>query len=374
MLRIGVNALYLLPGEVGGTEIYLRNVLQALASVDSVNQYFIFRNRETGADLTPPNLNFHDCPQPVNARLRPARIAFEQTLFLRSLSRFKLDVLFNAGFTVPLLYRRPMVTVFHDLQYKRHPELFRSWDLPFWKILLPASAARSSRIIALSSAVKNDLETFYPATHGRISIVPHGVEPAFVEIARRREATPPQEPILLAVSTLHPHKNLDRLLEAFARIRNARPGWKLYLTGLKGFEAPRIEALRRELGLEKDVVITGWIPRADLYDLFARARGFVYPSRFEGFGIPVLEALAAGIPVACSRLPSLEEIAGDAARFFDPNDLEKMTRALLELTTDNSNPQHQIEQGRLRASRFTWESSARALIEIFTKIAGAHAP
>src|ERR1700678_45449 len=116
-LRIGVNALYLIPGKVGGTEIYLRNVLEALASVDPTNEYFIFRNKETGDDLTPRVTNFRDCPLAVSGENRVARILYEQLIFPGALRKNRIDVLFNAGFTAPWLWPGPMVTVFHDLQY-----------------------------------------------------------------------------------------------------------------------------------------------------------------------------------------------------------------------------------------------------------------
>ena len=365
MLRIGVNALYLIPGEVGGTEIYLRNILRALAAIDAQNEYFIFRNSETGPDLVPAQANFNDCPQPVNARFRPARILFEQTRFPWRVSRLRLDVLFNAGFTAPVLYPGPMVTVFHDLQYKRHPEFFRAWDLPFWKILLPASAARSRYIVVPSTDVKSDIEESYRFAPSRVVHIPHGVEPEFFEIAKCRRLTPPSESILLCVSTLHPHKNLETMLQAFSQFRKANPEWKLYIAGLKGFDAGRIEDLRRQLDLENDLVITGWIAREALYDLFTRAQALIYPSRFEGFGMPVAEAMAAGLPVVCSNIPPLIEIAGDAARFFDPNNPNDLVDALHEITTNAQLRETLIQCGRARAESFDWKAAAHRLLALF---------
>src|SRR5580704_16100880 len=122
MLRIGVNALYLIPGGVGGTEIYLRNLLKALASIDARNEYVVFTNRETGRDLVPQQPNFTHAPQPVRASFRPARILWEQLVLPSSVRRHRIDVMFNPGFTAPLRCGCPMVTVFHDLQHKWHPE------------------------------------------------------------------------------------------------------------------------------------------------------------------------------------------------------------------------------------------------------------
>jgi glycosyltransferase involved in cell wall biosynthesis len=356
-LRIGVNALYLIPGKVGGTEIYLRNVLKALASIDSTNEYFIFRNKETGDDLTPRATHFQDCPLPVSGENRAARILYEQLIFPFALRKNRIDVLFNAGFTAPLLWPGPMVTVFHDLQYKRHPEYFRWFDLPFWRTLLPASAARSRKIVVPSEAVKTDIAEFYPSAWARTEVIPHGVEAAFSEIANAREP----QPFILSVSTLHPHKNMDGLLQAFAIFHRQHPDWRLRIAGLKGFEAQRIEALAADLC---SVDITGWIPRADLYELFRTASAFVYPSRFEGFGIPVLEAMAAGLPVACSRIPALMEVADDAVRFFDPDSVDDMASALEDITTNEDLRSRLRAAGLARSRAFSWEKSAHRLIEV----------
>src|ERR1700704_1069979 len=139
-MRIGVNALYLIPGAVGGTEIYLRNLLRALAEIDSANEYFIFSNRETDEDLAPHQANFQFVQQPVRATIRPARILWEQTLLPLGVAARQVDVLLNPGFTAPIVCGCPQVTVFHDMQHKRHPEHFRWFDLPFWNFLLFWSA------------------------------------------------------------------------------------------------------------------------------------------------------------------------------------------------------------------------------------------
>ena len=157
MIRIGVNALYLIPGGVGGTEIYLRNLLNALAGIDSENQYIVFTNRETGSGLVPDRPNFLHAPQSVRASFRPARILWEQLVLPFAARRHQLNVLFNPGFTAPLVCGCPMVTVFHDLQHKRHPEYFRWFDLPFWNFFVWASARRSRGAIAVSVATHDDL-------------------------------------------------------------------------------------------------------------------------------------------------------------------------------------------------------------------------
>jgi glycosyltransferase involved in cell wall biosynthesis len=352
MKRIGVNALYLIPGGVGGTEIYLRELLGALARLDANNEYFIFTNLETGADLVPKQANFHWKPQAIHAKWRPARILWEQIVLPLEASRYRLDVMFNPGFTAPMLAPCACVTVFHDLQHKRHPEYFRWFDRPFWRLLLWASAHRSRTLIAVSEATGEDLSRYYPFTKGRVVVIPHGVSDAFFMLGRSRT-----EPYLLCVSTLHPHKNLERLIRAYAQ--KARE-FKLVIAGMRGFHSDALDRLIAELGCGDSVRLTGWIPREELMALFEKARAFVYPSTFEGFGMPVLEAMAAGIPVACSDIPPLKEVAGDAALFFDPLDEDALAAAIERIMDDEALRQKLAQAGSKRARDFTWTRAALA--------------
>jgi glycosyltransferase involved in cell wall biosynthesis len=343
-MRIGVNALYLIPGGVGGTEIYLRNLLAALAAADHENEYVVFTNRETGPDLVPAAANFRVAQQPVKAKNRPWRILWEQTGLVAAARREWTDVMFNPGFTCPLVGGPPNVTVFHDLQHLRHPENFRWFDLPFWRLLLAGAARRSRALIAVSEATRDDLRRYY----GReATVVHHGVERAFFEIAGERSP----ERFLLCVSTLHPHKNLERLIRAFDV-----PDMRLVITGLRGFHTQAIERLIAARGLDGRITLTGWIPRQELYRLYRRAWAFVYPSTFEGFGMPVLEAMAAGLPVACSSIPTLREIAGETVRYFDPESEADIAVALRALAAGQPRG---TEAAQARAAEFTWERAAR---------------
>jgi glycosyltransferase involved in cell wall biosynthesis len=349
-MRIGVNALYLIPGGVGGTEIYLRFLLGALAEVDQVNEYVVFTNRETGAGLLPGAPNFFLAPQPVRALFRPGRLLWEQTAL--PLAARGLDVLFNPGFTAPVLCRCPQVTVFHDLQHKRHPEYFRWFELPFWRLSLWAAAHRSERLIAVSQETRRDLLRFYRLPEAKIHVVEHGVDPRCFELAARRAP----EPFLLCVSTLHPHKGLVPLISAFAKLK---PGWRLVIAGHRGFHAQAIERTIADLGAA--VTLTGWIPREKLYELYRTAWAFIYPSTFEGFGLPVLEAMAAGVPTACSAIEPLKTIAGDAAlTFLD------LPSALERILSDEPLRARLAVAGPARAAQYSWRRSAVETLAVLT--------
>jgi glycosyltransferase involved in cell wall biosynthesis len=290
----------------------------------------VYTNRETGTALAPPAVNFLSMPLPVRAASRPARILYEQLRLPGRVRRDKIDVLLNPGFTAPVLASCPQVTVIHDLQHKRHPEYFRWFDLPFWRLLVWAAVRRSERLIAVSAATRDDLARFYGVASDRVAVVEHGVDERFFEIAQLRASAgaPPPEKLLLCVSTLHPHKNIERLVRVFGRLAATRPAWRLVLAGMKGFQTAPVEALIASLGLRDRVVLTGWIPREELYGYYQRAAAFVYPSTFEGFGMPVVEALAAGLPLACSAIEPLRSIVRGAAWLFDPEDEAGMEQAI----------------------------------------------
>jgi glycosyltransferase involved in cell wall biosynthesis len=352
MSAIGVNALYLLPGVVGGTEIYLRELLKALARIDAANEYFVFTNRETGPDLVPAQPNFHWAPQPVRATFRPGRLLWEQTMLPAKAAR--LDVLLNAGFTAPLVCPCPQVSVFHDLQHKRYPQYFSATDLPFWNLFLWIAACRSDRLIAVSAATRDDLTRYYGTGPQAVHIVPHGVDARFFDLDRGRT-----EPFLLCVSAHRPHKNLDRLIRAFVRSGVEE---RLVIAGTTGPETARLHALTAELKAEGRVCLTGWIGRDELFGLYARARAVVFPSLFEGFGMPVLEAMAAGIPVACSDIPPLREVAEESALLFDALKDDDIASAVQRIASDEPLRARLSAIGPVRARPYTWERTARATL------------
>jgi glycosyltransferase involved in cell wall biosynthesis len=272
----------------------------------------------------------------------------------------------NPGFTAPLFCPCPQVTVFHDLQHKLHPEYFRWFDRPFWDFFLFWSAHTSRLVLASSNATGADLLRHYRLPESRVRVAWLGVDPVFFGIARRRAP----EPFLLAVSTLHPHKNLEGLLRAFVKFRAVRPDFRLVVCGLHGFATANVHALRDALGLRGVVDFPGWIPRADVYELYARAWGFIYPTRFEGFGLPILEALAAGVPSACSHIEPLSTIAGGAALNFDPADDDAIAEAMLRIVQDGPLRRHLADAGPPRAAQFSWRATAQATLNALDSACG----
>jgi glycosyltransferase involved in cell wall biosynthesis len=370
--HIGVNALYLLPGEVGGTEIYLRNLLHALAAIDSRNQYFVFTNRETGSALTPGAPNFQTIQNRLPARSRPLRLFWEQTGLALQTFRKKLDVLLNPGFTSPVLSRGGRVTVIHDLQHKHQPENFGLLELQAWNLAVWGATRRSDRIITVSEPSRQDILGTYSLPPSRVVVIAHGVEPGFFSLqenealdrSRIRGLGVPDEPYLLAVSTVHPHKNWLNLLEAYRSLVDAGRPERLVASGVVGKAWKQVHRRVKELGLAERVHFLGWQPRETLLCLFKFTSALVFPSTFEGFGMPVLEALAARVPVVCSDIPVLRELADGAALFFDPAssaDLAGQIRVALE---NEPRRQRLLARGRERALQFSWQRAAEQTLAI----------
>jgi glycosyltransferase involved in cell wall biosynthesis len=356
--RIGVNALYLIPGGVGGTEIYLRNLLQAMAACGNDFEFVLFTNQETGCDLSPSQANFTTAVQPVHATNRIKRILWEQTGLPVEVARHRIDVLFNPGFTAPLLCGCPSVTVFHDMQHKRHPEYFRWFELPFWRLMLFSSAAGSNKLIAVSEATRKDVLRYYPLDSSKIAVVTHGVGEEFFQLDVAGDGD-----YILCVSTLHPHKNLDQLVRAFARLHRDQPSLRLVLAGMRGFHSKELEALITALGLNRAIEITGWIEQSALLELYRHARAFCYPSTFEGFGMPILESLAAGLPTVCAAREPMSWVAGGAAILFDPASDDSLLAALNQALNDTA----VRKLGPPRARQFSWRAAAEATLEVLAQ-------
>jgi glycosyltransferase involved in cell wall biosynthesis len=304
----------------------------------------------------------------VAARIRPARILWEQFVLPAAARRARLEVMLNPGFTAPALCPCPCVTVFHDLQHKRHPEFFRWFDLPFWRLLLWQSAHTSALLLADSEATRADLLRYYQVPERKVRVAPLGVSERFFELGRHR-APDGGPPYVLAISTLHPHKNLDRLVRAFAIFRRSLPEYRLVIAGMYGFYTEPLRKRIAELGLEDCVRLTGWIPQQELDDLYRKAAFFIHPALFEGFGLPVVEALAAGVPAACSNIEPLRSIVADAALTFDPSSEEAIAQAMLRLARDERLREQLSAAGPLRARRFSWKRTAEITLEALREAA-----
>jgi glycosyltransferase involved in cell wall biosynthesis len=356
-VRIGINGLYLIPGGVGGSEIYLRSLVKALGEAASKHEFVLFLAREASHDF--PRSAVKIVTAPVDAVSRPQRLLYEQLRLPSLCDSHAVDVLLNPGFTGPFFPRRPMATVIFDLQFRDHPEFFSAADALGWRFFVGQTIHRSDRIITISDWTRQRLRTHYSVASERVDVIPIGVE----EDLRSVNWTPrEQDRYLLTISTLHPHKNLDTLLRAFAIFAPRQPDIRLIIAGLKGNATEQLLRLRAELGLEARVEFTYWIPRERLRELLEHCWAFVFPSRYEGFGMPVAEALSLGIPAVCSDIPVLDEVAGQAALRFPRDSPQELAAALERISNDVELRNVLHQRGPEQARKFQWPEIARAMI------------
>jgi glycosyltransferase involved in cell wall biosynthesis len=368
-MRVGLNLLYLVPGETGGLETYARRLIPALAAARSDLELIAFVNQET-FDSLPRELD--ETPIEIvlvqtEGRSRLRRVLAEQMVLPRKARSRKLDLLHSLGSTAPARLHMTSVVTVNDVIYALHPEAHTRAMRAGLRILVPLGARRADRLIAISESAAREVADLLTLQRERIDVVHlagRPVGPATSESELRQRFELGSAPVVLSVSARRPHKNLPSLLRAFARLQQQA------VLVLPGYSTPfenDLTALARELGIEERVRFLGWVSEADLEGLYAAAACFVFPSLAEGFGLPVLEAMERGVPVACSNVSSLPEIAGDAVRYFDPLQVDGIAGAMNELLTDRSKADQLARAGVERAAAFSWERAARETIASYER-------
>jgi glycosyltransferase involved in cell wall biosynthesis len=297
----------------------------------------------------------------IGGRSRAQVTVAEQILLPRLARRHGIDLLHSLGTTAPARSRMTSVVTIHDLIYASHPEAHTLAMRAGMRVLVPLAAYGADRVIADSGFAADDISNRLRVPREAIDVVPLGGKPsgsATPEDELRERLGLGSSPLVLSVLARRPHKNLGRLLEAFARVR-AEPPPVLVLPGYRsGFEDELLAGVE-QTGAGDRVRLLGWVSDADLEGLYGAASCFVFPSLAEGFGLPVLEAMERGLPVACARASAIPEVAGDAARYFDPLSTDEIAAAIEELLTNPELAQGLAKAGLARSRGFSWERTAR---------------
>ncbi len=348
---VGISLLTLVPGVVGGSETYARELCRGLARVGELEyRVFLPTIAEDAADgLESRVVRGYPASFSTPGRMRAMASSIVRGGRLRrELGLDELDAVhFPLSVMLPLVSDPPAATTILDLQHEFLPKNFPRWELAYRRALYGASARRSRIVIAISEHARETLVE-------RLSLEPERVRTIHlgVDLERFSPADVPREPFLLYPANAWPHKNHERLFEAVALLRREHRDLRLVLTGEHG-ERPRLRGRRADA-----------CRRTSSSSSTARASALVFPSLYEGFGQPVLEALACACPVACSDLPPLREVAGEAAAYFDPLDPESIAAATLEAIARGG------ASGPERASRFTWDACARKHDAVYREVAG----
>jgi glycosyltransferase involved in cell wall biosynthesis len=373
--RIGINALFLVPGETGGMETYARQLVPALAEALPESELVAFVGPEVRERLgeRPFGASVRVVEAPVPAANRLSRVAAEQLWLPFAARREHIDLLHSLGTTAPGRVSCASVVTVHDVIYATWPEAHTTAMRLGMRVLVPLGLRDADRVVTSAEAAAREIVETLHYPRERIDVVPLGGGLARVQPAPEAEVRARYDlgdaPIVLSVSARRPHKNLPRLLEALAGLR-ADPQPLLVLPGYATEFEPALEARIGELGVASRVRVLGWIPDADLEGLYAAATCFVFPSLAEGFGLPVLEAMERGVPVACSRASSLPEVGGDAVLYFDPLRVDEIGAATERLLTDAGLRRRLAAAGRERARGFSWQRTARETAAVYDRVLG----
>lgn len=351
-VRIALDSTLIRPDRLTGVERYSLALVRGLAEL-APGEIVLFRRPDAPATLT---------SLPVEQHIAPwtSRIPNEQAWLPLAARRAKVDLLHTLAFPTPVLWRGPAAITVHDATRWLHPDSVSLGMRYYYGPLYRQALHRAAAVITVSESSKDDLIRAVGLPRERIHVTPNGVEPIFSQ-ARAPEG--PRTPYLLAVGTLEPRKNLPALLDAFRALRRDGRDLDLVLVGRQGWQHSL------PLGdLAPHVRLTGAVSDAELAALYAGAACFVMPSIYEGFGLPLVEAMASGTPAVASDIAALREVGGDAVRYAPPDDAAALAQTIAAVVDDREGSRERGERARERALRFTWEECARATLEVYRRI------
>ena len=372
-MRIAIDAHSVGTG-LGGNESYATNLIEALAEIDQTNCYTLYVTKREAVERFGnrwPNFSVRSTlPHTPLIRI-PLTLSAE-------LRRNPVDVL-HVQFTAPPFSPCPVVVSIHDLSFEHLPQTFKWRSRKQLRITVRRTARQASQVIALSEYARNDIVKTYQVSPDKISVIPLAAADHFrpirdaEELQRVRQTYGIEGEYMLSVGAIQPRKNLGRLVAAYSHLRGAKPEGKLPKLVLAGKCAWLYDETLRaieELELSDSIILTGYVPESDLPALYSGALCFIYPSYFEGFGLPPLEAMQCGVPVIVGDRTSLPEVVGDAGVLVDPFDVHALAAAIEKVVSDSNLRAKLSVQGLARAKLFEWRETARQTLAVYQKAAG----
>jgi glycosyltransferase involved in cell wall biosynthesis len=372
VIRIAIDA-HAVGAKLGGNESYAVNLIEALAQIDSTNNYTIYVTTNEARDRFStrwPNFKVRSTlPHTPLIRI-PLTLSAE-------LRKHPVDVL-HVQFTAPPFCPCPVVVSIHDLSFEHLPQTFKRRSRTQLRLTVRHSASRAARILSLSQHTRRDIMETYGIDGKRIEAIPLAAPDHFCTVTDKRELQRVRHTYgidgdyILSVGSIQPRKNLARLIKAYGSLRRDYSADKLPKLVLVGKCAWLYDETLRaldETGAKDSVILTGYVPEADLPALYSSALCFVYPSYFEGFGLPPLEAMKCGTPVIVGNRTSLPEVVGEAGLTVDPFDVDAIASAIRRLINDPSLRKKLSQLGQERASTFTWRETARQTLRVYQEVA-----
>ncbi|MEW6407201.1 MAG: glycosyltransferase family 1 protein [Patescibacteria group bacterium] len=368
-MLIGIDASRANRALKSGTEWYSYYLILELAKIDRKNRYFLYTPEKLRGELTNLPKNFEEkiLSWPPKKLWTMARLSFEMLIA-------PLDLLFVPAHIIPIISPKNTLTAIHDLGFLRYPQFYSKKELKYHRFGLRQAIKKAIKIITISEFSKKELIELCCMPSEKIEVIYLGFSPKYKQILDRQKTEtilekyhiPKNIPYILYIGRLEYKKNTPRLISAFAKFKKLNPELrhKLVLVGSFGVGKEEVFKNIKKYNLEKEVIMPGWIIEDDLSYILSGASLFVFPSLYEGFGIPILEAMAACVPVCAAARASIPEVAGRAALFFDPENEEEMAKSI-EKILKNLNLQKELkEKGKKRASAFSWEKCARRTLKV----------
>ncbi|MGB7922466.1 MAG: glycosyltransferase family 1 protein [Pyrinomonadaceae bacterium] len=356
---------------LAGNETYITNLVEALAEIDTVNRYTIYVTKREAVE------RFHDrWPHVTVRRTLPHTPLIRIPLTLFAELRLRPVDLLHVQFTTPPFTPCPVVATIHDISFEHLPQTFKRRSRMQLRLTVRWTARVAAQVITSSEHARRDLIETYRISPDKITATPLAAASHFApvtdedEIRRARARHGLEGDYILAVGSIQPRKNLIRLFAAYASLRRARPNANLPRLVLVGKRAWLYEETLRsieEQGIASDVTFTGYVPESDLPALYTDALCFVYPSYFEGFGLPPLEAMQCGAPVITGNRTSLPEVVGDAGLMVDPFDEQALAAAIARMIDDAGLRAELRRKGLERARLFNWHETARRTLEVYER-------
>lgn len=380
-MRIGIDCRTILnpgSGEAAGVGHYTMNIVRALLDIDRENEYVLFFDyrmaREGTQEYERPNVKIRFFPFSSYGKFLP--IAYSQLLVSAALLKERLDVFHAPANVVPLGYPKRTVITVHDLAIFRHPEWFPG-QVFSTRLLVPQSLKRAKKIIAISQATKNDIADLFNVPKKKIAVVHEAADTTLLNLHDKKDDVRQKyhlpERYVFYVGTIEPRKNLLVLLQAWQRLMAMRPeavnGTSLVLAGGVGYHGKEIISAMKAMQFGSRVRWLKYVPHNHKILLMKNAAAFVFPTLYEGFGLPVLEALQLGTPVITTNTSSIPEVAGRAAMLVDPNDVEGMAQAMKKILGQPAIAKAMSAKGKVQAAKFSWAKAAKETLAIYRQAA-----
>lgn len=372
-MRIGIDARMYGP-QSRGLGRYVQKLVDNLLDIDNTNEYFIILGPDNWDQFLPAKKNF------VKVLSRSHWYSFAEQIFMPiRLRRLKLDIMHFPHFNVPILYRRKFMVTIHDLIVSHYPDS-RATTLPKWLYNLKLFAYRlvvrhaiinSYKILAVSQFTKQDIERYYPRVADKIEVTYEGfsVEHGHSQSIELDEEYGITKPYILHIGAAYPHKNLYRLLQAWKLSQATLKGkYQLVIAGRKDFFMNRLEQEAKDLKLDEDVLFLGFVPDGHLASLYQYSLAYIFPSFIEGFGLPAIEAQSYGVPVLAANNSSLPEILGNSAIYFDPFNINDISKIILRIISDEDLKEKVKNLGYKNYIRFDWQGMAKQVKRIYENL------